>query len=66
MARLLRHLLGLYVTHVLQIAKISNDERVLHNFYWHKCMLDFNLRKRAPKDIACKKFIQDVLTHSIR
>ena len=31
MARLLRHLLGSYVTNVLQIATISNDERVLYN-----------------------------------
>ena len=53
MSRLLRYLQGLYVTHVLQIARISNDERVLHNFYWHKRMLDFNFRKRASKDIAC-------------
>ena len=53
MARLVSDLLGSYVTHVLQIAKTSNDERVLYNFYWHKCMLDFNFRKRAPKDIAC-------------
>ena len=53
MARRLGHLPGSYVTHVLQIARINNDERVLHNLYWHKCMLDFNFRKRAPKDIAC-------------
>ena len=53
MVRLLSHLLGSYVTHVLQTARINNDERVLYNFYWHKCMLDFNFRKRAPKDIAC-------------
>ena len=52
-ARLLRHLLGSYVTHVLQIARINNDERVQHNLYWQKCMLDFNFRKRAPKDFAC-------------
>ena len=30
-ARLLSHLLGSYVTHVLQIARISNAERVLYN-----------------------------------
>ena len=30
-ARLLRHLLGSYVTHVLHTARISNDDRVLYN-----------------------------------
>ena len=30
-ARLLRHLLGSYVTHVLHTARINNDERVLYN-----------------------------------
>ena len=53
MVRLLSHSLGSFVTHVLQIARISNNERVLYNFYLHKRMLDFNFRKRAPKDIAC-------------
>ena len=53
MVRLLSHSLGSFVTRVLQIARISNNERVLYNFYLHKCMLDFNFRKRAPKDIAC-------------
>ena len=31
MVRLLSHLLGSYVTHVLHTARISNDERVLYN-----------------------------------
>ena len=31
MVRVISHLLGSYVTHVLQIARISNDERVLYN-----------------------------------
>ena len=31
MVRLLRHLLGSYVTHVLHTTRISNDERVLYN-----------------------------------
>ena len=61
MARLVSDLLGSYVTHVLQIAKTSNDERVLYNFYWHKCMLENVL----PRISHAKEFIQDVLIRSI-
>ena len=42
--------------------KISNNERVLYNFYWHECMLDFNV---LPRISYAKAFIQDVLTQSI-
>ena len=31
MVRLISHLLGSYVTHVIRTARISNDERVLYN-----------------------------------